>query len=254
MDQIIKYPRTPHLVGSRLQPGDTAEGQTHWLDLNGGELVWEEKLDGSNSAISFNSAGKLLIQSRGHFLNGGPREAQFAPLKSWAAAHQNDFYDILGDRYIMYGEWCYAKHSVFYDALSHYFNEFDIYDKANKTWLGTDQRRELIEYLPVVSVPVVFRGQLTKNKRPESLFAQSAYKTLNWRLRLIHQAVLHGINPEAVKKETDDSDIVEGLYIKHEVDGRVIGRYKFVRASFAQTITNSGTHWADRPILPNMLA
>jgi hypothetical protein len=33
----------------------------------------------------------------------------------------------------------------------------------------------------------------------------------------------------------------------------VTGRYKFVRAGFLQTVLDSGSHWMDRPLLPNRL-
>lgn len=48
---------------------------------------------------------------------------------------------MLGARYVMYGEWLYAKHTVYYDMLPHYFMEFDIYDKENGSFLGTAARR-----------------------------------------------------------------------------------------------------------------
>ena len=41
---------------------------------------------------------------------------------------------------------------------------------------------------------------------------------------------------------------MEGLYIKIEEDGRVKERLKYVRASFAQAVDSSGSHWLDRPI------
>ena len=43
-------------------------------------------------------------------------------------------------------------------------------------------------------------------------------------------------------------------YIKIEENGCTVGRLKYVRVSFAQTIAQSGTHWIDRPIIPNGLA
>ena len=45
----------------------------------------------------------------------------------------------------MFGEWMYAKHTVFYDALPHYFMEFDIYDREKKEFLDTKRRREMTE-------------------------------------------------------------------------------------------------------------
>lgn len=129
MDEIRKCPRTPHLEGSRLQPGDEDLSQIRFSEIRGKHLVVEEKCDGANSGISFGRDGELLLQSRGHYLTGGYRERHYNLMKQWAAVHKETFYRVLGKRYIMYGEWMYAKHTVFYDALPHYFLEFDIFDK-----------------------------------------------------------------------------------------------------------------------------
>ena len=69
--RIIKYPRTPHIEGSRLQPGDEDLSQVPFSAIAGKHLVVEEKIDGANSAISFDPQGNLLLQSRGHYLTGG---------------------------------------------------------------------------------------------------------------------------------------------------------------------------------------
>jgi len=73
-------------------------------ELAGVSLVVEEKLDGANSAVSFGPDGALRLQSRGHYLTGGGRERHFDVLKTWAATHAARFWDVLGARYIMYGE------------------------------------------------------------------------------------------------------------------------------------------------------
>ena len=129
---LRKYPRTPHLQGSRLQPGDHDLAQVPFAQLAGQVLVVEEKLDGANCAVSFDADGRLLLQSRGHYLTGGPREKQFGPFKAWAATVRYQLQPVLADRYVMYGEWLYAKHTVFYDALPHHFCEFDVYDRAGR--------------------------------------------------------------------------------------------------------------------------
>lgn len=51
--EIHKYPRTPHIEGSRLQPGDEDLSQISFSEIAGKHLVNEEKCDGANSAISF---------------------------------------------------------------------------------------------------------------------------------------------------------------------------------------------------------
>jgi hypothetical protein len=57
----------------------------------------------------------------------------------------------------------------------------------------------------------------------------------------------------AIERQTNGSDLMEGLYIKVEENGQVSQRCKFVRRDFLTTILDSQTHWLDRPILPNQL-
>ena len=83
-DVIIKYPRTPHIQGSRLQLGDEDLSQRPFSDIAGKSVVLEEKIDGANSAVSFTENGELRLQSRGHFLTGGYRERHYDLLKQWA--------------------------------------------------------------------------------------------------------------------------------------------------------------------------
>ncbi len=89
MQPLLKYPRTRHIEGSRLQPGDEDLAAVPSPSWRGRHLVIEEKLDGANAALSFDDDGCLLLQSRGHYLAGGPREKHFALLKTWASAHQS---------------------------------------------------------------------------------------------------------------------------------------------------------------------
>jgi RNA ligase len=252
-EQLYKYPRTPHVEGSRFQPGDDDLDCAPFADLQGKYIVVEEKLDGANAGVSFSRDGKLLLQSRGHFLDGGERERQFALLKTWATTHQQKLWGLLADRYILYGEWLYAKHTIFYDALPHYFFEFDLLDAETGEFLSTDRRRELLKDSPLVSAPVLWRGLGRSVEHLQSLVRRSRYKTEAWRNRLLTEAQLRGQGIELIQRQTDNSDLSEGLYIKVEVEGRVVGRYKFVRASFLQAVSDSGSHWMDRPIIPNQI-
>jgi RNA ligase len=252
-EQLNKYPRTPHVEGSRFQPGDDDLDCAPFADLRGKYIVVEEKLDGANSGVSFGRSGELLLQSRGHFLDGGPRERQFALFKTWATTHQQKLWELLADRYVLFGEWLYAKHTIFYDSLPHYFFEFDLLDTETGGFLSTDRRRELLQGSPVVSAPVLWRGLARSVEHLQSLVARSRYKTGDWRDRLLAEAQLRGQDIDLIRRQTDDSDLSEGLYIKVEAEGRVVGRYKFVRASFLQAVSDSGSHWMDRQIIPNQL-
>ena len=62
MPTLHKYPRTHHLEGSRLQPGDEDSQSVPFALLAGRYLVIEEKLDGANAGISFDAAGKQLLR------------------------------------------------------------------------------------------------------------------------------------------------------------------------------------------------
>ena len=252
MDKIFKYPRTRHIEGSRLQPGDEDLSQIAFNEIKGKYIVIEEKVDGANSAISF-SNGNLLLQSRGHYLTGGYRERHYNLFKQWAMIHKDTLYNILGERYVMYGEWLYAKHSIYYDKLPHYFLEFDIYDKENDIFLSTDKRHEMLANTPIVSVPVLTTGKFNKMDDILKYLGNSNYISSNNRINLANEASKIGIDVDRVLRETENSMLMEGLYIKVEDDGCVVDRMKYVRYSFLQTVEESQTHWLDRPIVPNKL-
>lgn len=251
---MLKYPRTRHLEGSRFQHGDHDLSAVPFKDVRGRFVVVEEKMDGGNAGLSFDAEGRLYLQSRGHYLVGGGRERHFDLLKQWANAHAEDLYLVLGERYVMYGEWLYAKHTCFYDALPHYFMEFDILDRETGEFLSTARRRDMLQGLPVVSVAVLWEG---RPERPGDLtghVGRSLFKTPGWRERLVEVGAQAGVPAAQVLAETDRSDDMEGLYLKVEEDGRVVERLKWVRSSFLNTLVESGSHWLDRPIVPNQLA
>lgn len=251
---ILKYPRTPHLEGSRLQQGDEDLSQVPFSHIYGKYIVIEEKIDGANCAISFDGDGNLLLQSRGHYLDGGYRERHYSPLKKWANENQDILFDVLSDRYIMYGEWMYAKHAVFYDALPDYFMEFDIYDREKREFLDTKGRRKMTSKMGIISsVPVLGEGMYTKKEDILALLGHSNYITDNHIEKLREVAKRLGLDEERQVRETDQSTTMEGLYIKLEEDGVVKERFKYVRREFVQQILSSTSHWQSRPIVQNQL-
>lgn len=251
---ILKYPRTPHLEGSRLQPGDEDLRQIPFSAIAGRRLVVEEKCDGANSAISFSHDGELLLQSRGHYLTGGYRERHYGLMKQWAGAHRETLYRVLGERYVMYGEWMYAKHSVFYDQLPHYFLEFDVLDRQDGRFLDTASRQALLRGIPVASVPVLAEGTFSSLPELLRLLGDSRFISAAHIERLRELCAQSGLDPDRQCRETDLSTAMEGLYIKVEEGGAVTERMKYVRPSFSQCVDESGTHWSDRPIVPNQLS
>ena len=252
-DTIIKYPRTPHIQGSRLQPGDEDLRQRPFSDIAGRNVVLEEKIDGANSAISFTVNGELRLQSRGHFLTGGYRERHYDLLKQWAIVQQSRLHEVLGNRYILYGEGMYAKHSLYYDALSHYFMEFDILDRNTGVFLDTPSRHELLQGLPVCHVPVLATGIFNNLDEILKHLGDSRYISANHIEHLREDAGKLGLDADQICRETDPSRTMEGIYIKVEENGVVSDRMKYVRASFLQSIEESSVPWLDRPIIPNRI-
>ena len=248
-----KYPRTPHIEGSRQQPGDEDLDSIPFSAIANEYVVIEEKVDGANAAISFDTEGQLLLQSRGHYLTGGSRERHFNLFKQWAHSHYAALWDVLGDRYILYGEWLYAKHTVFYDKLPHYFLEYDLLDRTNGQFLSTAARRKLLKGLALASVPVLLEGKLQSHKQLVSLLQQSHFISSKHIDRLRELCVEQGLNADLAIQQTDRRALMEGLYIKVETPELTIARYKYVRADFLTTILQSETHWLNRPIIPNQL-
>lgn len=255
MDQIYKYPRTRHLEGSRKQSGDEDLKNVAFSEIEGKYLVLEEKVDGANCGISFDRNGKMYLQSRGHFLNGGYGEKQFDLFKLWAGCFEEKLRVLLGDRYVMYGEWLYAKHTVFYDWLPHYFMEFDIFDKAEQKFFSTRKRREFLQNAPFVySVRVLSEGYYADSEAIAEWIGPSLFISRAAEEHFLAQCKKSGVNPETAARQTDLSGIMEGIYIKVEEGDYVIDRLKFVRASFLNTILDSESHWVSRPIVANRLA
>jgi hypothetical protein len=250
---LLKFPRTSHLENSCFQQGDEGYDCVPYSTIAGQFIVVEEKLDGSNSGLSFSHSGELLLQSRGHYLTGSER--QFNIFRQWATAHENPLIACLEDRYIAFGEWLYKKHSVFYDALPHFWTEFDIWDRRREIFLDTASRKAMLQGGPVLSVPILFSGIAPKKLDDLlTLITPSYAKTAHWRTRFEDIVRREGLDLVKAWAMADKSDLMEGLYIKVEEEGQVKARYKFVRQDFVQAIAEAAIHHSKQPFIPNQLA
>jgi hypothetical protein len=253
MEQIYKYPRTRHIEGSGLQADDDPV-TAPWAELAGRHLVVEEKMDGANCGVSFGPGRRLRLQSRGHLLAGGPRERQFDLLKGWASRYAAELWELLGERYVLYGEWCYGRHSIFYTDLPHYLLEFDMLDTQGGAFLSAEARAGLLRGAPfIASVRVLHQGPLPSLADLHALVGPSVFIAPNHREQLAAAAQEAGVDVAQALAESDPSGLMEGLYIKVEEHEAVAGRYKYVRRGFLQTVLDSGSHWMDRPLRPNRL-
>ena len=254
MNDIVKYPSTIHLEGSALQNNDSTDVVSFDF-LKNKFIVIEAKIDGANCGLSFSSDGELLMQSRGHYLLGHDKK-HFDLFKRFCRNWEDELFDQLGDQYIMYGEWMYALHSIYYDKLPHYFMEFDIYDKFNYKFLSTEKRREItksFKNVRVESVPVLTSGNFSDPRSMLDLIGPSIYISDN-AIDDLKIEMDKKRYPENVKEsllKLNEGKIDEGLYVKLETEEETIGRFKFVRSDFTQTIIDNDLHWNDRPIISN---
>ena len=82
-DDFTKYPRTPHLFGSRGTDDDKHLGRDESLALIADKtLIVEEKLDGTNVGIHFTTNGRMVLQCRGHEITTG-MHPQYDLFKQW---------------------------------------------------------------------------------------------------------------------------------------------------------------------------
>lgn len=221
---FVKFPRTPHIIGSEGTPDDKSlNHEESAFFFKNPNLVVEEKIDGTNMGIHF-ADGELILQSRGHLIRSGMHE-QYDLLKSWAYSVWQELYEMLGDRYIMYGEWMYAKHTIYYTDLPHYFIEFDIYDKNNSCFLDSKFRKTILDKNIIHSVHVIHRGSVDSLDNLKNLIQNSHY----------------------------GFEIAEGVYLKIEDNGKVQQRAKYVRRSFSEAVNESNQNWNQKKVIPNRL-
>lgn len=184
------------------------------------ELVVEEKVDGANLGISFGPSGDLRAQNRGAYLHD-PYSGQWKKLPEWLNLRAEMLLEKLGDRYILFGEWCYAQHSVFYDRLPDWFLGFDIYDKVIGKFLSVERRNTILRQLGIFAVPMISRGYFSFEEIKQLL---------------------------SCSRLSDEP--AEGAYLRLDKGNWLKMRAKLVRPTYVQAI---GEHWSLKVLKRNKL-
>lgn len=219
VDSIIKFPRTPHLFNYGSISDDDLVLNDNVLKyfISNNPITIEEKVDGSNMGISLNAEYKFEIQNRSHIIKTNEHE-QYSMVDMWVGDHYNDLIFILGDeptRYILYGEWLQATHTIHYEELVDYFIAFDIFDK--------------------------FENKFLSRKRFNELMSQTGIKTVN--------TIYHGIIPNreflkkilTYKSSLDSNKTIEGIYLRLDNDTSLLYRAKIVNPEFSQRVYTDDT-------------
>jgi ATP-dependent RNA circularization protein (DNA/RNA ligase family) len=220
---FFKFPHTPHLVWLAKTPC-REDKVLSAAEVNGilqGEITVEEKVDGTNLGFSIDQHGHLQVQNRGNFLTRGSHP-QFQPLWPWIDARRHDLIESLRPDLMLFGEWCFAHHSVAYQKLPDWFLAFDIYDRSKERFWSVDRRDRWIIDCGLSLVPRLARGRFTLDK----------LLTLANRSRL-------------------GAESMEGIYLRRDGNDWLEARAKIVRPEFVESI---GRHWSELPLEKNSLA
>ena len=123
---------------------------------------------------------------------------------------------------MLFGEWCFALHSVPYKRLPDWFLGFDVYDRAVSRFWSSDRRDRWLNDLGLAPIPRLAQGRLSMEQL----------------LSLIGASRL-GEGP------------MEGIYLRRDQGDWLEQRAKIVRAEFVEGI---GKHWSEESLEKNALA
>jgi len=215
-----KYNRTFHLPWSKGCTNDDKRASS--VDsLMGTPIVITEKMDGSNTSLE-----REGCFSRSH--TGIPTHASFDMLKVLQATLRQ--YMPKGMQY--FGEWCFAKHSIEYNALPNYFLLFgirDVYVEDFSHWYDWDSVEAMAQNLGLSTVPVLFKGTVNSEKELQELTESL----------MIQPSACGGIREGVVAR-------VQREFKDDEFSTCIM---KCVRANHVQT----SEHWKDQEIIRNKL-
>ena len=221
-DDFFKFPSTPHLalLADVEVRDDKVMPEFELSNFLRHELVVEEKVDGANLGISFDAGGNIRVQNRGTYLHL-PSTGQWKKLAEWLSTRIDALFEQLTDRYILFGEWCYAQHSVVYDRLPDWFLGFDIYDKSTARFFSCIRRDKILRAIGISQVPKIDRGHFTLVELSE----------------LLSQSKISGKS-------------AEGIYLRFDQGDWLVQRAKLVRPAFIQSVEQ---HWSRSSIKANRL-
>jgi ATP-dependent RNA circularization protein (DNA/RNA ligase family) len=221
---FFRFPHTPHLAW--LEEGTPRDDKvlipSKVEALLSQPLIVEEKVDGANLGISFSVSGELQVQNRGQYLME-PYDGQFEKLNNWLPPRFDRLFDALGGELLLFGEWCAARHSIYYDRLPDWLLVFDVYDLHEKRFFSTQRRDELARQLGLHTVLQLAKGRFTLSRLKELL--------------------------DAHLSQYYDGPM-EGIVVRTEEGGWLKTRAKLVSAQFTQNIVE---HWRKRAIQWNCM-
>jgi len=239
-ESMIKFPRTRHLMdlgGTAVTRDDllmdSGEIARLLAPVEGQRVTLEEKVDGANMGLSYKSdVGTIVVQNRSHYVNS-KSQSQFCKLDMWLDRHREELFALctesredgtLARSRILYGEWCYAKHSIPYDLLPDYFIAFDIYDIAAGKFYSRARFHATMDALaPTMSRVPTIEADADGDLKSACLNLKSAFRS--------------------------GAQNAEGVYLRVDRDEWLHERAKIVRPDFIC----GDVHWSKHNVTKNLI-
>lgn len=213
---FVKYEKTFHVFPVTSKHN---LDRTQLKRLLSGQIIVEEKMDGSNVGIIRHGKG-FSLQKR-NSLVGTSVHAQFDFFHNWANGAARERIMSVPSGTLIYGELLYAVHHIYYDRLPEYFLVFDV--RRGKKWLKYDARKAFCEEHGFHTVPLVNRGNFSKDELAKIVPEHSAY-----------------------------GDVCEGVVIKRYAKHGYF-RGKIVKPGFIKALDEEEYHWSNHLVKRNKL-
>ncbi|KIP03202.1 hypothetical protein PHLGIDRAFT_252469 [Phlebiopsis gigantea 11061_1 CR5-6] len=225
---LFKFPRTPHLLNLGAATDDDQIDDT-FGPTPSTHVVITEKVDGANMGFSLSAdRTHIIVQNRSHYVTPSSH-AQFKKLGTWVDSHRADLHKVLDrdpffpQRYVLFGEWLAATHSVSYSRLPDWFLAFDLYDRSTKSWADRVTLTAVLADTNIKVVPVLYQGPMPDEDTLKGMVQRQSHYT---------------------------EGRLEGVYVKIERGGQAVGRGKVVRGDFIA----GNEHWTKGPLHTNQVA
>jgi len=170
------YPRVPHLFATAgVNREDAVLTKAGARALLGSPVLVEEKLDGANVVIWINGHGAIEVAGRAG-PNARDRSRQLGPLRQWALTRADAFRKLLGGGRVLYGEWLWFAHGVYYDGPPAWLIALDLFN-GETGWLAPEERDAHCREVGLCVPPRLGAGLFEDTAALDALLGPARYGT-----------------------------------------------------------------------------
>jgi len=228
IEGFAKFPRTRHIYdagGSGVGREDLLMDKKEAIPFHSREVIVEEKIDGANLGISVTAEMQMIFQNRSKIITSSSA-TQWKLLDDWVKNHPGLWSVLTSPDVILFGEWCYARHSIHYAKLPDYFVAFDIYLKDKEKFVSREELQRRLEGSGIAIIRKIIQGVIRTKEE---------YLTLLDTISSYHDG------------------FVEGVYVRIDSNDYNEDRGKIVRPDFIQNI-DDGDHWMKQTLVKNIIS